>query len=72
MIESIGSYLFFDFFKVNKKILLVVDFKKLKILGFIISFLYKEISWYKVYEINYLICVFMNFVNFIIYNFLRD
>lgn len=72
MIELIGSYLFFDFFKVNKKILLVVDFKKLKILGFIISFLYKEISWYKVYEINYLICVFMNFVNFIIYNFLRD
>lgn len=54
-----GSYLSFDSFKVNKRTLLVADFKKLKTLGFS----HKEISLYKAHEINHLTCVSMNSAN---------
>lgn len=72
MTEPTGSYLSFDSFKVNKRTLLMADFKKLKILGLTISFSHKEISWYKAHEINHLTCVSMNSANPIIYNPSRD
>lgn len=70
MTEQTGSYLSFDSFKVNKKTLLI-EFK-LKILVFSISFVHKEITWYKSHEINHLTCVSMNSANPIIYNPSRD
>lgn len=72
MTEPTGSYLSFDSFKVNKRTLLIANFKKLKILGLNITFSHKEISCYKAHEINHLACVSMNSANPIIYKPSRD
>lgn len=72
MTEQTGSYLSFDSFKVNKKILWNRFFLNLKTLDFSISFAHKAITWYKSHEINHLTCVSMNSANPIIYNPSRD